>query len=108
MPALDEQGNAKARSFGVRVYTGPYSVAYIGTCVLSDVSIDDIMKNTEVRILLVMKERLYFRISPDLRHKLNARVEQSDTTLTLLMERYITQGLAKDAGEVMTAWQHSL
>ncbi len=48
-----------------------------------------------------MKERLYFRIPTELRHKLNTRLERKDTTITQLMERYIKEGLARDAGELI-------
>ncbi len=47
------------------------------------------------------KERLYFRIPVELRHKLDARLQGNETTITALMERYITEGLARDAGELI-------
>jgi hypothetical protein len=48
-----------------------------------------------------MKERLFLRIPAELRQKIDARVGRGDTTITQLMERYIRDGLARDAGELI-------
>ncbi len=49
----------------------------------------------------MQKERLDIRISAQLRHQLDARVEQSGTSITKLTERYLTEGVARDNGEVV-------
>ena len=49
----------------------------------------------------MQKERLDIRISAQLRHQLDARVEQSGTSITKLTDRYLTEGVARDNGEVV-------
>jgi hypothetical protein len=50
---------------------------------------------------MIIKERLFFRIPATLKHQLDDRVARGDTNMTQLMERYITEGLARDAGELI-------
>jgi hypothetical protein len=46
------------------------------------------------------KERFDIRISPDLRRKLDVQAERSGG-ITALAERYFTEGLARDSGELV-------
>ena len=48
-----------------------------------------------------MKKRLDLRIESELRDGLDLRVEQSGAQLTSIVERYIRDGLAKDAGTLI-------
>ena len=47
------------------------------------------------------KERFDIRISAELRHQLEAKVRQNETSLTKLAERYLVEGLACDNGELI-------
>jgi hypothetical protein len=49
----------------------------------------------------MQKERLDVRIRPELRHQLEAKVQQNETSLTKLAERYLVEGLARDNGELI-------
>jgi hypothetical protein len=48
-----------------------------------------------------MKKRLDVRIEEELRDGLDQRAEQSSQQLTAIVERYITEGLARDAGKLV-------
>lgn len=48
-----------------------------------------------------MKKRLDIRITSALRNGLDQRVEQSGEMLTAIVERYLAEGLARDAGQIV-------
>jgi hypothetical protein len=48
-----------------------------------------------------MRKRLSVRITEKLRDDLDQRVEQSGEPLTVIVERYLTEGLARDAGQLV-------
>jgi hypothetical protein len=48
-----------------------------------------------------MKKRLDIRLESELRDGLDQRVQQSGDLLTTLVERYIAEGLARDAGQLI-------
>jgi hypothetical protein len=48
-----------------------------------------------------MKKQLHMRIAEHLRAGLDLRVEQSGKPLTAIVERYLAEGLARDAGIVI-------
>ena len=47
-----------------------------------------------------MKKRLDVRIAAELRDGIDQRVEQTGDQLTVIVERYIREGLARDAGQL--------
>jgi hypothetical protein len=49
----------------------------------------------------MQKGRLDVRVSTELRHQLEAKVQQSEISLTKLAERYLVEGLARDNGELI-------
>src|SRR5436305_14644023 len=49
----------------------------------------------------MQKGRLDVRVSAELRHQLEAKVRQNETSLTKLAERYLVEGLARDNGELI-------
>jgi hypothetical protein len=49
----------------------------------------------------MQKGRLDVRVSTELRHQLEAKVQQNETSLTKLAERYLVEGLARDNGELI-------
>jgi hypothetical protein len=49
----------------------------------------------------MQKGRLDVRISTALRHQLEAKAQQSESSLTKLTERYLVEGLARDNGELI-------
>lgn len=48
-----------------------------------------------------MKKQLHVRIAEHLRAGLDLRVEQSGKPLTVIVERYLAEGLARDAGQLV-------
>ncbi len=49
----------------------------------------------------MQKGRLDVRIHVELRHQLEAKVQQNETSLTKLTERYLIEGLARDNSELI-------
>ena len=48
-----------------------------------------------------MKKQLHVRIAEHLRAGLDLRVEQSGEPLTVIVERYLAEGLARDTGQLV-------